>query len=50
VRDGDLFSARPVMTGQDDGQHVEIVHGLQTGEYYVTHGGFILKDEAEKNQ
>ena len=42
------FEARPVKLGGSDGQWVEILHGLSSGERYVAHNSFILKAELGK--
>lgn len=37
------FNARPVTTGQSDGNHIEIASGLSKGDAYVSEGAFELK-------
>lgn len=49
VRTASGFEARPVRTGQADGQRLEIVDGLKAGEQYAARGSFILKAELGKN-
>lgn len=44
----DEFEARRVKTGLIEGDHVEIVEGIDTGEEVVTRGGFLLKTETLK--
>ncbi len=39
------FRRVDVTTGLEQGEMVEIIHGLQSGMQVVTHGGFILKSE-----
>lgn len=41
---GDKAGLRPVKTGSINGDQVEIVSGLASGEHYVIRGGFNLKD------
>ncbi|MCX7422117.1 MAG: efflux RND transporter periplasmic adaptor subunit [Planctomycetia bacterium] len=41
----DTFRRVDVTTGLEQGEMVEITHGLQSGMQVVTHGGFILKSE-----
>ena len=48
VQYGDLFEARPLELGRNDGRWVEVVHGLLPGERYVTHNSFILKADMGK--
>jgi cobalt-zinc-cadmium efflux system membrane fusion protein len=44
----DRFRVRPVTTGADTGQGVEIVDGLTLGDRFVTRGSFVLKSELLK--
>lgn len=46
------FVAVPVQIGQrtQDGQWVEIIQGLTTGQSYVAEGSFLLKSELEKGE
>lgn len=46
------FIAVPVQIGQrtQDGQWVEIIQGLTTGQSYVAEGSFLLKSELEKGE
>lgn len=48
VREPDGFRPRPVTTGQEGENLVEILSGLKPGEEYVSFGAFILKGELEK--
>jgi cobalt-zinc-cadmium efflux system membrane fusion protein len=50
VEEGDAFEARPVELGAQDSHHIEIRHGLQTGERYVSDNSFILKAELGKEE
>ncbi|GGI52880.1 efflux RND transporter periplasmic adaptor subunit [Oxalicibacterium solurbis] len=50
VRTADGFIPQVVKTGRDDGNHVEIVEGLQTGARYAAEGSFIVKSELGKAQ
>lgn len=44
VADGQIARQRSVTTGAVNGDLVEIVEGLKTGEQYVTRGNFALRD------
>ncbi len=48
VQYGDLFEARPLELGRNDGRWVEVLHGLSPGEKYVSRNSFILKAELGK--
>ncbi|MGR3311503.1 MAG: efflux RND transporter periplasmic adaptor subunit [Candidatus Brocadiales bacterium] len=48
VQYGNLFEVRPLELGRSDGRWVEVLHGLEPGERYVTHNSFILKAELGK--
>jgi len=48
VQDEDGFEARPVTIGRDNGLHVVIENGLQSGERYVSKGAFTLKAQLSK--
>ncbi|WP_375411254.1 efflux RND transporter periplasmic adaptor subunit [uncultured Bradyrhizobium sp.] len=48
LRDSDGFEARPVRTGREDDDDVEIVSGLTPGEIYAVVNTFTLKAELEK--
>jgi len=48
VQYGDLFEVRPLELGRNDGQWVEVLHGLLPGERYVARNSFILKAELGK--
>lgn len=45
----DIYKARPVLTGQSDGQLTEIIQGLEDGERYVTQGSYVIKADLEKS-
>ena len=49
VRVGDLFEARPLELGRQDGEWIEVVSGLLPGEQYASANSFILKAEAGKS-
>ena len=40
---GESFERRPVKIGKRNGQHVEILNGLETGEVVVTQGAYQVK-------
>ncbi len=48
VQYGDLFEVRPLELGRNDGQWVEVLHGLLPGERYVARNSFILKADLGK--
>lgn len=45
----DEFVARPVETGQSDGQRTEILSGLDAGETYVVNNSYLIKADIEKS-
>ncbi|MCL5123484.1 MAG: efflux RND transporter periplasmic adaptor subunit [Deltaproteobacteria bacterium] len=49
VRENEGFEPRIVKTGRTDGEHVEIVSGLQPGERFASGGSFLLKAELGKS-
>ena len=49
VRDADGFEARPVRTGREDDDDVEIIGGLAAGETIAVINTFTLKAELEKS-
>ncbi|GJL77826.1 MAG: hypothetical protein NPINA01_08150 [Nitrospinaceae bacterium] len=49
VKYGNLFEARPLELGQNDGQRVEVLQGLSKGEQYVAQNSFAVKAEIEKS-
>ena len=49
VKYGNLFEARPLELGENDGNKVEVLHGLSQGEQYVAHNSFAVKAEIEKS-
>src|SRR5882757_6504634 len=49
VRDADGFEARPVRTGREDDDDVEIISGLAAGETVAVVNTFPLKAELEKS-
>ncbi len=50
VQQNNGFWPRPVVTGRENDDFVEIKHGLQAGETYVSKNGFILKAELLKSE
>lgn len=50
VKEGEAFEPRPVTLGRSDGQCVEVLSGLSSGERYATQGSFILKSELLKSE
>lgn len=48
VQTDEGFEPRPVEVGRSNGEHVQIVSGLQPGDTYVAANGFILKAELLK--
>jgi cobalt-zinc-cadmium efflux system membrane fusion protein len=48
VRVGDLFEARPLELGRKDGEWVEVLSGLNSGEKYASANSFILKADVGK--
>ncbi len=48
VQYDDLFEVHPLQLGRNDGQWVEVLHGLSPGEKYVARNSFILKAELGK--
>ena len=49
VKYGNLFEARPLELGENDGQRVEVLQGLSGGEQYVAKNSFAVKAEIEKS-
>lgn len=43
------FEKRAIRTGLDDGEHVQVLEGIQPGEKIVGEGSFILKSELQKS-
>ena len=48
VRVGDAYQAQPVELGQRDGQRVEILSGLDTGDQVVVRESYLIKADIEK--
>lgn len=48
VQYGDIFEARPLELGRNDGRWTEVLHGLSPGERYVARNSFILKADLGK--
>lgn len=49
VRNGDKFEPRDVELGQRDGDHAEIVFGLEAGDVYAAKNSFVIKAEIAKS-
>jgi cobalt-zinc-cadmium efflux system membrane fusion protein len=49
VKYGNLFEARPLELGENDGRKVEVLRGLSKGDQYVAHNSFAVKAEIEKS-
>ena len=48
VRVGDGFELRLLKLGRNDAQFVEVLSGVDPGEYYVSERSFLLKAHLEK--
>lgn len=48
VRVGQLFEARPLTLGRQDGDWIEVLSGLRPGERYASSNSFILKADVGK--
>ncbi|MEK6805758.1 MAG: HlyD family efflux transporter periplasmic adaptor subunit [Pseudomonadota bacterium] len=46
---GDLFEARPLELGRNDGEWVEVKSGLRPGARYVAANSFLIKADIEKS-
>ena len=46
---GNTFEVRPLELGEDDGQFVEVINGIQPGVEYVTGNSFLLKADILKD-
>ncbi len=49
-RYGDYFEARPLELGQNDGEMIEVLDGLQPGEQYAAGNSFAIKAELGKSE
>lgn len=49
IKDGDKYEMRPVITGLSDGEYIEIISGLQSGQDYVSENSFIIKADILKS-
>jgi cobalt-zinc-cadmium efflux system membrane fusion protein len=49
-RETDAFEPRLVKLGEESGDHVVVLEGLQEGEPVVTKGAFVLKSELERRK
>jgi cobalt-zinc-cadmium efflux system membrane fusion protein len=45
----DTYEVRMLELGRSDGEHVEVLGGLEAGERYVTHNSFLVKADAMKS-
>ncbi|NOT32801.1 MAG: HlyD family efflux transporter periplasmic adaptor subunit [Candidatus Eisenbacteria bacterium] len=50
IADADGFEARAVKLGRTDGEWIEILSGLKSGERYVSRASFVLKSELQKSE
>lgn len=50
VKEGESYEARPVTLGLDDGEHVEVLSGIDAGEPYVSRNSFIIRADFEKSE
>ena len=50
VRDGEGFEVRPVKTGLEDDDDIEILSGVSAGETIAVANTFTLKAELEKSE
>lgn len=46
---GNTFEVRPIEVGQNDGEWVEVVSGLEAGQSYVSENSFIIKADILKS-
>jgi membrane fusion protein, heavy metal efflux system len=49
VKYGNVFEARPLEIGQNDGEFAEVLSGLKAGEVYVAKNSYAVKAEIEKS-
>jgi cobalt-zinc-cadmium efflux system membrane fusion protein len=49
VKEGDSYEMKSVRTGISDGEYVEILSGLQSGQDYVSENSFIIKADILKS-
>lgn len=49
IREGDVFEARPVTLGRQDGEFVEVLDGLLVGQQVVVTQSFLIKADIEKS-
>jgi membrane fusion protein, heavy metal efflux system len=49
VKYGSQLEARPLELGENDGNRVEVLQGLKTGEQYVAKNSYAVKAEIEKS-
>lgn len=49
IQDGDSYEMKPVRAGISDGEYVEILSGLKSGQPYVSEGSFVIKADILKS-
>lgn len=49
VRVGDIYEIRPLELGRADGEHVEVLGGLNAGDRYVSANSYLIKADIEKS-
>lgn len=49
VKVGDVYEFRPLELGRTDGEHVEVLAGLQPGDIYVAVNSYLIKADIEKS-
>lgn len=49
VKEGNTFEARPITTGIEDDEYIEILSGLKKGQKYVHENNYLLKAEILKS-
>ncbi len=49
VKYGNIFEARPLEIGKNDGEFAEVLSGLKEGEVYVSENSYAVKAEIEKS-
>ena len=49
LNDGEVYEARPLELGRNDGEHVEVLAGLKPGERVVSANSYLIKADIEKS-
>lgn len=49
AKEGDAYEACIVKLGTNDGEHAEVLGGIEPGTHYVTQNSFIIKADIEKS-